>query len=613
MHYKTHYCGDLRKSNSGREVLLAGWVNRRRDHGKLIFIDLRDKNGLVQVVFNPSQAPEAHAIAEQMRPEYVIQVKGIVGERRAGTENASLPTGEIEVQAVEATILNAAKTPPFYISEDTEVEDLLRLRYRYLDLRRAGMRERILMRYRVTKFMRDYLHSRGFIEIETPIMANPTPEGARDYLVPSRVSKGSFYALPQSPQQFKQLLMVAGYERYFQIARCFRDEDLRADRQPEFTQLDLEMSFVSADDVLDVMEELYTSLCETLRPEMKMVKPFARLTYDEAMRRFGTDKPDLRFGMELVDVSDLGSTCDFAVFRDVLAAGGQIRGLAIPGAAEMTRREIDSLTALVTAQGGKGMVSIALLGDGSIDDLTAEDIRSPMHRYLSMEFIKGMAQRTGAKRGDLLAIVADKPAITSAALDAVRREAAQRLNLIDKNLLAWCSITDFPLLTWEEEENRWYAVHHPFTSPHPEDIPLLKTDPARARAQQYDIVCNGWEMAGGSIRIHQRDVQTLMFGLMGIGEEEAKRKFGHMLEAFEFGAPPHGGIAAGLDRNVAVLCGLDDIREVIAFPKTKTASDPMTGAPSPVSPEQLEDLGIAITKRAEADAPVEGVQQADIP
>ncbi len=606
MHYKTHYCGDLRKENCGQEVTLAGWVHRRRDHGGLIFIDLRDSRGLVQVVFNPQVAPEAHAVAGQVRPEYVLQVKGEVALRRPGTVNDAIPTGEIEVIAGAAAILNPAKTPPFYINEDVEVDELLRLRYRYLDLRRENMRDRISTRYRVIKFMRDFLYAKGFIEIETPILANPTPEGARDYLVPSRQANGSFYALPQSPQQFKQLLMVAGYERYFQIARCFRDEDLRADRQPEFTQLDVEMSFVSADDVLDIMEELYTALCEAIRPDKKMIKPFARLTYDEAMRRFGSDKPDLRYGMELVDVSDLGPTCDFAVFRDVLAAGGQIRGLAVPGGAAFTRREIDSLTHIVEEQGGKGLVSVALLGEGSIDSITAEDIRSPVHRYLSLELIKGMAQRAEAKRGDLLVMVADQPLVASAALDALRRALAARLKLADPNALAWCAITDFPLLTWDEQEKRWYAVHHPFTSPHPEDLPLLHSDPGRARAQQYDIVCNGWEMAGGSIRIHQRDVQTQMFKLMGISEDEAKRKFGHLLEAFEYGAPPHGGIAAGLDRNVAVLCGLDDIREVIAFPKTKTASDPMTGAPSSVSPGQLQELGITVTKQAEERSTVEG-------
>jgi aspartyl-tRNA synthetase len=579
----------------GQEVELAGWVNRRRDHGNLIFVDLRDSRGLVQVVFNPAQAPDAHVVADEVRPEYVIRVKGNVTARRPGTENRSLPTGEIEVQAREAAILNPSKTPPFYISEDSEVEDLLRLRYRYLDLRRAGMRDRIWTRYRVIKFMRDFLYSKGFIEIETPILANPTPEGARDYLVPSRVSKGSFYALPQSPQQFKQLLMVAGYERYFQIARCFRDEDLRADRQPEFTQLDLEMSFVTVDDVLDLMEELYTALCETIRPEMKLIKPFARLTYDEAMRRFGSDKPDLRYGMELADFADLVADSDLTVFRQAIASGGQVRGFAAPGGVEaLPRKQIDDLTRFVQDAGGRGLISAGLLGEGPIEALTDGEIRSPMARFLNAEMVKGMAHRTGARRGDLILMVADQEAVANAALDALRREVARRLNLADPNLLAWCSVTDFPLLTWDEQEGRWYAVHHPFTAPKPEDLPLLESDPGRARAQQYDIVCNGWEMAGGSIRIHQRDVQTQMFELMGISEEEAKRKFGHLLEAFEYGAPPHGGIAAGLDRNVAVLCGLDDIREVIAFPKTKTASDPMTGAPSPVQEEQLEELGLML-------------------
>ena len=592
---KTHYCGELRKEHVGQEVELAGWVNRRRDHGKLIFIDLRDSRGLVQVVFNPAHEAQAHAVAEQVRPEYVIQVKGIVSARRQGTENASLPTGEVEVQAGEATILNPSKTPPFYISEDSEVEDLLRLRYRYLDLRRECMRDRLWTRYRVIKFMRDFFYSKGFIEIETPILANPTPEGARDYLVPSRPNRGSFYALPQSPQQFKQLLMVAGYERYFQIARCFRDEDLRADRQPEFTQLDVEMSFVTVDDVLDVMEELYTALCEAIRPEMKVTKPFGRLTYEEAMRRFGTDKPDLRYGMELADFTDLVAGSDFAVFRQAVAAGGQVRGFAVAGGVEaLSRRQIDDLTGFVQSAGGRGLISAGLLGEGPIETLTDEDVRSPMARFINAEMVKGMAQRTGAVRGDLVLMVADQEAVASAALDALRREVARRLDLADANLLAWCSVRDFPLLTWDEQEGRWYAVHHPFTAPKPEDVPLLESDPGRARAQQYDIVCNGWEMAGGSIRIHRRDIQTQMFKLMGVSEEEARQRFGHLLEAFEYGAPPHGGIAAGLDRNVAVLCGLDDIREVIPFPKTKTASDPMTGAPSPVGKEQLDEVGLAL-------------------
>ncbi len=592
---KSHFCGELRKEHVGQEVELAGWVNRRRDHGNLIFIDLRDSRGLVQVVFNPAQALEAHGIASEVRPEYVIQVKGSVSARRPGTENHSLPTGEVEVQANEAVILNPSKTPPFYISEESEVEDLLRLRYRYLDLRRPRMQHHLWTRYQVIKFMRDFLHAKGFIEIETPILANPTPEGARDYLVPSRPSKGSFYALPQSPQQFKQLLMVAGYERYFQIARCFRDEDVRADRQPEFTQLDLEMSFVTAGDVLDLMEELYTALCKTIRPDVKATVPFARLTYDEAMRRFGTDKPDMRYGMELADLTELVAGSEFAVFRQAIEAGGQVRGFAVPGGVEaLSRKQIDDLTTFVQSAGGRGLISAGLLGQGSLETLTDEEVRSPVARFLSAEVVKGMAQRTGARRGDLILMVADQESVASAALDALRREVARRLNLADPNLLAWCRVTDFPLLEWNEEDNRWYAVHHPFTSPRVEDLPLLESDPGRVRAQAYDLVCNGWEMAGGSVRIHQRDVQQRMFAMLGIAPEEAQARFGHMLEAFEYGAPPHGGIAAGLERNVALLVGMDDIREVIPFPKTKTASDPMTGAPSPVKKEALDELGLAL-------------------
>jgi aspartyl-tRNA synthetase len=591
---KTHFCGELRKEHVGQEVTLAGWVNRRRDHGKLIFLDLRDSRGMVQVVFNPETAADAHAVADQVRSEFVIQARGEVVARRAGTENRNLPTGEIEVQAAAATILNAAKTPPFYIYEDSEVEELLRLRYRYLDLRRNRMQHHLWMRYRITKFIRDFLHDRGFIEIETPILANPTPEGARDYLVPSRVNRGSFYALPQSPQQFKQLLMVAGFERYFQIARCFRDEDIRADRQPEFTQLDLEMSWVVADDVLDLMEDLYTALCESIRPDMKLVKPFPRFTYDEVMQRFGTDKPDLRYGMELADFSDLAATSDFTVFRQALDGGGQVRGFAAPGGAAFTRRQIDELTSFVQTARAKGLISVALEGEGPIEKLTADEFRSPMGRFLNLEMVKGMAQRTDAKRGDLILMVADQPDVVNAGLDALRREVARRLELADPNLLTWCRVTEFPLLEWNEEDNRWYAVHHPFTSPKPEDLPLLESDPGRVRAQAYDLVCNGWEMAGGSVRIHQRDVQQQMFSLLGISPERAQARFGHMLEAFEYGAPPHGGIAAGLERNVALLVGEDDIREVMTFPKTKTAADPMTGAPSPVTPEQLTELGLAL-------------------
>jgi aspartyl-tRNA synthetase len=613
VHFKTHYCGDLRKEDSGQEVLLAGWVHRRRDHGRLIFIDLRDTRGLVQVVFNPKTAPEAHEAAGGVRNEYVLQVRGVVSPRPAGTENAALPTGEVEVVAGEAHVLNAAKTPPFYINEEVDVDDLLRLRYRYLDLRRITVHDRFGVRHRVTKYIRDFLDARGFYDIETPVLTKSTPEGARDYLVPSRVYPGNFYALPQSPQQLKQLLMVAGFEKYYQIARCFRDEDFRADRQAEFTQLDMEMSFIDQKDILDLIEELFAGLIPTLRPDIKLdPAPFPRFTYDDVMRRFGTDKPDIRYGMELADVTDLGPTCDFAVFRDVIAAGGQIRGFAAPGAAAFTRRDVDSLTKFVEDQGGKGLISVALLGQGPIDSLTMDDVRSPMHSHLSLELIKGLAQRTGASRGDLLIIVADQPAVASAALDALRREMAARLELADPQTAACCFVVDFPLFDWSQSEQRWDSVHHPFTAPKDEDVALLETDPGKARSKAYDFVINGMEGAGGSIRIHRREVQEKVFDLLGIAREEAVYRFGHMLEAFEYGAPPHGGIAAGLDRIVAFLTGAPNIREVIAFPKTQSAYDPMMGAPSPVSPKQLEELGIAVTKQTEVIAPVEGAPQADL-
>ncbi len=613
MHFKTHYCGDLRKEDSGQEVLLAGWVHRRRDHGRLIFIDLRDTRGLVQVVFNPKTAPEAHEAAGDVRNEYVLQVRGVVSPRPAGTENAALPTGEVEVVASEAHVLNVAKTPPFYINEEVEVDELLRLRYRYLDLRRVTVHDRFGMRHRVTKYIRDFLDARGFYDIETPILTKSTPEGARDYLVPSRIYPGNFYALPQSPQQLKQLLMVAGFEKYYQIARCFRDEDFRADRQAEFTQLDMEMSFIDQTDILDLIEELFAGMISALRPDIELAPPpFPRFTYDDVMRRYGTDKPDIRYGMELADVTDLGPTCDFAVFRDVIAAGGQIRGFAAPGAGTFTRRDVDSLTSFVEDQGGKGLISVALLGEGPVDGLTMEDVRSPMHSHLSLELIKGLAQRTGANRGDLLIVVADQPAVASAALDALRREMAARLNLADPQTAACCFVVDFPLFDWSESEQRWDSVHHPFTAPKDDDVALLESDPGKARSKAYDFVINGMEGAGGSIRIHRREVQEKVFDLLGIERQEARYRFGHMLEAFEYGAPPHGGIAAGVDRIVAFLTGAPNIREVIAFPKTQSAYDPMMGAPSPVSPKQLEELSIATTKQTEVIAPVEGAPQADL-
>ena len=595
---KTHSCGELRPKHEGETVSLAGWVHRRRDHGGLIFIDLRDHDGLVQSVFNPQENADAYAVADSCRGEYVVVAKGTVARRPEGTENASLPTGEIEVRVSEAQVLNPAKTPPFYITEETEVEELLRLKYRYLDLRRETMHQNIVTRHRVVKFIRDFLSERGFTEIETPLLTAPTPEGARDYLVPSRVHAGHFYALPQSPQQFKQLLMVAGFERYFQIARCLRDEDLRADRQPEHTQLDLEMSFVSdEEDIFRLTEELYYSLAQALFPQRPIREhPFPRITYEESMRRFGSDKPDVRYGLELSDFNEALRDTEFAVFRQVLASGGLVRGLCVPGGAEFSRKQTDDLTTFVQQFGAKGLVSMAFLGEGGIGSLAEEEIRSPVAKYFTVEQAKEMARIAGAKRGDMLLLIADRPSVANRALDGLRRELADRLQLYDPNILAFAFLKDVPLFEWSETENRWVSMHHPFTSPREEDLPLIDSDPGRVRSRAYDLVCNGWELFSGSIRIHRRDLQEKVFAMLGISAEEARRKFGHMLEAFEYGAPPHAGIGAGIDRLLAVLTGQPDIREVIAFPKTKSASEPLTGAPTTVSPEQLRELHIAVTE-----------------
>jgi aspartyl-tRNA synthetase len=592
---KDRSCGELRASDEGQTVTLAGWVHRRRDHGGLVFIDLRDHDGLVQIVFNPKEAEAAHTVAEELRSEFVLQVKGTVARRREGTENPNMPTGEIEVHAREATILNAAKTPPFYITEDQEVEELLRLRYRYLDLRRERMHQNIVTRHQVVRFIREFLSERGFTEIETPILTAPTPEGARDYVVPSRVNPGRFYALPQSPQQFKQLLMVAGFERYFQIAHCMRDEDLRADRQPEHVQLDLEMSFVSdEEDIFALAEELYSSLVTALFPSFRLQQmPFPRMTFEESIRRFGSDKPDLRYGLELVDFAPaLGST-EFKVFQDALKSGS-IRGISLPGGASWSRKQTDDLISFVKQYGAKGLVTIQIGGEGDISTLTIDDVKSSVAKFLTIEEIRAMASLAKAGRGDMLLIVADTATASNRALDALRRELAARLNLADPDVLAFCFLTNVPLFEWSEAENRWTSTHHPFTSPNVEDMPLMDTDPGKVRSHAYDLVCNGWEFFSGSIRIHRREVQMKVFELLGISMEEAQRKFGHMLEAFEYGAPPHAGIGAGIDRLMAVLTREPDIREVIAFPKTKSQGDPMTGAPSPISPEQMAELHIQL-------------------
>ncbi len=583
---KTHGCGELRTTHVGQEVTLAGWVNRRRDHGGLVFIDLRDRSGIVQVVTNPDVAPKAHSTAQQARNEYVLQVRGVVQARPEGLVNPDIPTGTVEVAAQEVTILNTAKTPPFYVYDDRPVDEALRLKYRYLDLRRQRMQRNLILRHRVVKYIRDFLDARGFVEIETPILFKTTPEGARDYLVPSRVHPGKFYALPQSPQQLKQLLMVAGYERYFQIARCFRDEDQRHDRQPEFTQLDLEMSFVEREDVMALIEELMIGVIENCSDRELLVKPFPRLTYQEAMDRFGTDRPDLRFGMELVDISDLVAEGGFGIFSKAVAAGGQVRGIRAPGCGTYSRRQIDELVELVQGEGARGLAWLALDQGGKV--------RSSFARFLTDDQVASIVKRMEAEAGDLLLFVADQAQVANAALSRLRLELGERLGLRDRNVLACCWVTDFPLFKWNEDERRWDPSHHLFTAPMPEDLPLLYSDPGAARGQQYDLVINGEETGGGSIRIHRREVQERVFELIGLDVEVARERFGHMLEAFEYGTPPHGGIAPGIDRLVMLLAGEPNIREVIAFPKTQQAADLMAGAPSPADPKQLEELHIRV-------------------
>jgi aspartyl-tRNA synthetase len=595
---KSVSCGALRKEDQDKEVTLAGWVHRRRDHGGLIFIDLRDWEGIVQVVFNPEVAPQAHSMAQSLRSEWVLRIKGKVGQRPSGTVNSNIPTGEVEVMAQELEVLNPSKTPPFSVEEEAaEADELLRLKYRYLDLRRASLRDNLILRHNVVKFIRDFLSQRGFIEVETPILTKSTPEGARDYLVPSRIYPGHFYALPQSPQQMKQLLVMGGVERYFQIARCFRDEDLRADRQPEFTQLDLEMAFVEEEDVLDLMEQLFTSLIESVVQNKRVVKPFPRLSYSDAMTRFGTDKPDLRFGMELGDISDIAAESQFQVIRGVIESGGVVKGLAAPGCADYTRRQLDELTSFALERGASGLISVALEGDqdSSLEDLKQEDIRSAVARHISLEEVRQMATRLGAKRGDLLLVVAGTPKVVDLVLSQLRHEMGRRLGLADPDLLAFAFVLDFPLLEWKSEENRWDSPHNPFSSPRDEHVSLLNTDPGSALAKQYDLVCNGMEIAGGSVRNHKRDVQEKVFGLLGHSKEAMQEQFGQILDALEYGAPPHGGFASGIDRVVMLVTGEDNIREVIAFPKTQNAVDPLFNAPSTVDDAQLRDLHIRTT------------------
>ena len=581
---RTHMVGEVSTANVGEEVVLTGWVNTRRDHGGLVFVDLRDRSGLVQLVFSPEVDQESFAKAEKIRSEHVLAAVGEVRRRSDETINPNLKTGEIEVCVSALRVLNSAKTPPFYIEEDIDVDENIRLRYRYLDLRRPDMQRNIVLRHKVAKSARDFLDRKGFLEIDTPMLTKSSPEGARDYLVPSRVNPGKFYALPQSPQLFKQMLMVSGMDRYFQIVRCFRDEDLRADRQPEFTQIDMEMSFVDVDDVLELMEELIAVVFHEAAG-IDVETPFVRLTYQEAMDRYGSDKPDLRFDLELKDFTSIVANTGFKVFADVAASGGKVKGINAKGCAHFSRKEIDDLTQFVAIYGAKGLAYIVV---------TEEGLKSPILKFFTEEEIRIIMDRFEAEQGDLCFFVADKPAVVAAALGALRIELAKKKQLIDPDVFKFAWVLDFPLVEYDDEERRWVAIHHPFTSPKEEDLEIMVSEPGRVRARAYDMVLNGVELGGGSIRIHQRDIQEQMFALLGLSPEEAHDKFGYLLEAFEYGTPPHGGIAFGLDRMVMLMAKKDTIRDVIPFPKTQSATDLMTQAPSEVNNRQLQELHIKL-------------------
>ena len=592
---KSISCGALRDDNVGEAVTLSGWVHRRRDHGNLIFIDLRDREGLVQVVFNPETAANAHKIAEDLRNEWVVQVIGEVTKRPAGTENPDMPTGIVEVYAEQLKVLNQSLTPPFYVNEEVPVDENLRLRYRYVDLRREGMKEALVVRHKVVKYIRDFLDDAGFLEIETPILIKSTPEGARDHVVPSRLYPGSFYALPQSPQQLKQLLMVGGIEKYFQIARCFRDEDSRADRQPEFTQLDLEMSFVEQEDILGLTEELFTGLMTDLFPEKTIRRPFPRLTYEEAMRDYAIDRPDLRFDLKMADLAPIAKTVEFNVFQNVLDSGGIVKGFAAPGCSDYTRKQIDELTDFVRSRGASGLIAIGISSSGEgADDLNMGEVKSNILRFLSEDHVKGFAKQTGAQNGDLVLMIAGEKNQTNQALGALRHEIGERLQLGDPNEMAFALITDFPLFEWNSDEERWDASHHAFCMPKEGYTQYMDTDPGEVIAQSYDLICNGIEMASGSIRVHNRELQEKIFEVLGYSKEQVSDRFGQILDAFEYGAPPHGGIAPGIDRLIMVLLGKESIRDVIAFPKTQSQMDPLFGAPSVIDDSQLEELNIQL-------------------
>ncbi|MDN4526271.1 aspartate--tRNA ligase [Fictibacillus fluitans] len=588
---RTHQCGILNEQHVGEEVILNGWVQKRRDLGGLIFIDLRDRSGQVQVVFNPEVSKEALDIAEKVRSEYVLSVKGTIVSRSEGTVNENVPTGRIEILGKELEIINSAKTPPFSISEDNDINEDVRLKYRYLDLRRPAMQETMKLRYRITKMIRDFLDAQEFMEIETPMLTKSTPEGARDYLVPSRVHPGHFYALPQSPQLFKQLLMVSGFERYFQIVRCFRDEDLRADRQPEFTQIDIETSFLGQEKLMAMMEKLMVQLAQEVRG-FSVQTPLHRLTYAEAMDRYGSDKPDTRFGMELLNVSELVKSSGFKVFASTVEGGGQVKALNVKGqAANYSRKDIDVLTDFVKRYGAKGLAWLKL---------EENELKGPIAKFFNEEEQQGLIQALEGEAGDLFLFVADSKQVVADSLGALRLKLGKDLNLIDESQLNFLWVVDFPLVEFDEDADRYVALHHPFTMPKEEDLHLLESNPGEVRAKAYDLVLNGYELGGGSQRIYQRELQEKMFKTLGFTAEAAKEEFGFLMDAFEYGTPPHGGIALGLDRLVMIMAGRNNLRDTIAFPKTASASDLLTNAPSTVSEKQLNDLHLAVKLSEEA-------------
>lgn len=586
---RTHACGTISAEHIGQTVILNGWVQTRRDLGGVLFIDLRDRSGLVQVVFNPAYSGDALSIADKVRSEYVIAVKGEVVKRDAETVNSNMPTGELEVRVTEIDVLNAAKTPPFFIEDGIEVDESLRLKYRYLDLRRPEMQRTLALRSKASKVFRDFLDDQGFIDVETPILTKSSPEGARDYLVPSRVHEGEFFALPQSPQLYKQLLMVSGIERYYQIARCFRDEDLRADRQPEFTQVDIETSFLTQDELLSMMEQLVSRVFKETKG-IEVSTPFQRLTYADAMNKYGSDKPDLRFGLELIEVNDIVATSGVKVFASVIEKGGEVKVLNAKGCGTWSRKEIDDLGPFAARYGAKGLAWI---------QVKEGEFRGPIVKFFNEDEIAALKERTGAEEGDLLLFSADNKKVVADVLGNLRLKIGRQLGLINENEFKFAWVVDFPLLEWDEDQKRYVALHHPFTRPRDEDAALFDTDPGQILAQAYDLVLNGYEVGGGSMRIYKRDVQEKMFTAIGLSPEEAKDKFGYLLDAFEYGTPPHGGMAFGLDRLVMLLAGVTNLRETIAFPKTASATDLLMNAPSEVDKGQLEQLHIKVAKKPE--------------